>query len=143
MLPELKDSVPLTSLSPVLYNSATGVGLYQQRIDAQFSSGDMIGFTQSESDMSSVVLRYIENTGETIVVDESPQSLVMLPLVAVDTGKMKEDDDDDYIEQAVIVCVWLQIIVSVGLHLPVERVWSMQWVSIWPLREAHCSKTAQ
>ena len=139
MFPELKKSVPLTNLSRVLYNSATGVGLYQQRIDAQFSSGDMIGFTQSESDMSSVVLRYIENTGETIVVDESPQSLVMLPLVAVDTGKMKKDDD----RTSCNCVVWLQIIVSVGLHSLVERIWSMQWVSIWPLREAHCSKTAQ
>ena len=87
LFPELKKSVPLTNLSRVLYNSATGVGLYQQRIDAQFSTGDMIGFTQSESNMSSVVLRYIENTGETIVV-ESPKSLVMLPLAAVDTSKI-------------------------------------------------------
>ena len=109
LFPELKKSVPLTSLSRVLYNSATGVGLYQQGIEAQFSTGDMIGFTQSESGMSSVVLRYIENTGETIAVDESPQSLLMLPLAGFDTSKIKKDND-----RTSCNCeVWLQVIVNV------------------------------
>ena len=123
----------------MLYNSVTGVGLYQQRIEAQFSTGDMIGFNKSVGNASSVVLRYINNTGETII-DNTQPSLLMLPLVAVDTseiGMMMA------ITGCSCVCVSLQITESVGLCFPVERAWSTQWVSIWPLREHNCSKTAQ
>ena len=85
LLPQLRHTLPLNDLRRVLHDSATGVGLYEQQVETQFVRGDVIGFTQSED--RSVVLRYMEGTGETLVVDEDPHYLPILPLIGLETSE--------------------------------------------------------
>ena len=91
--PQLRHSVPLTSLHRVFHNSATGVGLYEQRIEAGFASGDMIGFSQPEASASSVVLKYQDRNGKTLLIDDPPslpREMSLFPLIAIDSSESRK-----------------------------------------------------
>ena len=91
--PQFRHSTPLTDLRRVVYNSATGVGLYETTTEAEFVSGDMIGFSQAEANASSFILKYQDMTEKTLVIDGGsfPDEHRLFPLIAIDSSKTKKD----------------------------------------------------
>ena len=90
--PQLRHSVSLTDLRRVVYNSATGVGLYEQSVEAEFVSGDMIGFSETEASVSSFVLRYQDMNDRTLLIGDtiSPDERRLSPLIAIDSSKTQK-----------------------------------------------------
>ena len=89
--PQLRHSVPLTDLHRMVYNSASGVGLYEQTVEAEYISGDMIGFSQPEAGDSFIVLRYQDRNGLTLVIGDAilPEELRLFPLIAINSSETK------------------------------------------------------
>ena len=97
--PQFKYKVPLVNLTRVLHNFETGISIYVHAIEREFSSGDMIGFVQPNVHWSSHVLRYQNNSGDTILYSDEDLSQNILiwstlenpnsvfPLLAVEAGK--------------------------------------------------------
>ena len=96
--PQLSNTVPLVTLRDVLHDSVTDIRLYEQTVEIPFFTGDMLGFSQPNASLSSVVLQYQDKSGEDILLksllDEkipfwptlyNPSS--MLPLIAIETSK--------------------------------------------------------
>ena len=90
--------MPLLSLREVLHSYKNDIALYEHTIERQFDYGDMLGFYQPNASLSSVVLQYQENSGETIVINNPPDDALpfwpslnnpgsMLPLVAIESSK--------------------------------------------------------
>ena len=56
--PELSYSLPLVDLREVARNPETGMALFEAIVEREYFSGDMFGFSQPNSSLSSVVLQY-------------------------------------------------------------------------------------
>ena len=60
LTPQLSYTVPLPSLREVLHSYENEIALYEHTIERQFDYGDMLGFSQPNASLSSVVLQYIK-----------------------------------------------------------------------------------
>ena len=96
--PELNYSLPLVNLREVVRNPETGIALFEAIVEREHFSGDMFGFSQPNSSLSSIVLQYQGRSGETILSNNLPDNLnfvwdlvtnpnSMFPLVALETSK--------------------------------------------------------
>ena len=96
--PELNYSLPLVDLHEVVTNPETGITLFEAIVEREHFSGDMFGFSQPNSSLSSVVLQYQRKSGETILSNNLPDNPnfvwdqvtnpnSMFPLVALETSK--------------------------------------------------------
>ena len=74
---EVQLNFSLVDLREVLHNSETGITLYEHTIEREFFSGDIFGFTQPNTSLSSVVLQYHQF-----------RSGFIFPLVAIETSKV-------------------------------------------------------
>ena len=97
--PQFKFRVHLTSLNRILHDSETGIGLYEHMMEGGFSSGDMLGFSQPSASNSSIILQYLDKTGDKILINNNISNNVlpfwpsydnpgsMFPLLTIETSE--------------------------------------------------------